>query len=156
MSNNTLGKQTRTIAKKTSKAELNRRVAIVQEMIAKKMRESEIIEHILQSQSDWKVKPQTVRVYIKRAKEDLVRQLRRHSAAMIAESLMDLNYLYKKALDDDDLKTALAVRKEKNNLLALYGMTAQGDEKEDHRQTDSEIDAMLRDVTVSQNTLGAS
>lgn len=139
-------------SKKATHAELQRRVAVVQELIARKLRESEIIEHVRENyHEEWRVTNNTVKNYIRLAKEDIVKQIKRNSAAIFAEGVMDLNYLYRKAIDEGDIRTALAIRKEKNTVLNVYSMTAH-DPKDQPTDSDAEIEEMMRDVTSSDWT----
>lgn len=141
-----------TSPKRGSKAELQRRIAIVQMLVAEKLRESEIIDHVRSVYgSEWRVTTNTIKKYIRLAKEDIVKQIHRAGNAILAESLMDMNYLYKKAIDADDYRLALSIRKEKNAVLDIYSikpLAAGTDTDED----ESEIDELMRDVTVNDVT----
>lgn len=133
---------------KPSKAELQRRIAIVMDLLAQKYKRSEIYDYII-NESDWGVTYATMRMYINRAKGEIAKAIQRSAYQNLGESMLDMRYLYRRALDQGDVKTALAVRKEMNTVLHV----GEGGEPVDVTNTESsdiELENMLADVSPSR------
>lgn len=133
---------------KPSKAELQRRIAIIMDLLARKYKRSEIYDYII-NESDWGVTYATMRMYINRAKGEVAKAIQRTAYQNLGESMLDLRYLYRQALEAGDIKTALAVRKEMNSVLQV-GSGAEPVDVTPGSSGDQELENMLADVTPSR------
>lgn len=133
------------LSNKPSKAEIQRRVALISELLAKKYKRSEIYEYI-RNETDWNVTHGTMYRYINQAKGQIAQAISRNAWQNLAESMMDLRHLYRQALESGDLKTALAVRKEMNSVMQVSLENSMNDVTE-RAGIDDELDTMIADVT---------
>lgn len=106
---------------RSNSSELQNRIDIVIELLAQKLKRAQIIEYLATHQEHWKVGEKTIDKYVRKARAQLLDQMRITRTELRGEAVNDLRYLYKKALDDNDVRAALAVRKELTDLLALKG-----------------------------------
>ena len=137
-------------SEKSTKAELQRRVAIVLELLSRKMKRSEIIEYCLDESLGWDVTPATIGKYINRAKGEITKSVKKSALQNLSESVMDLKELYRKCYQREDYKTALAVRKELNAVLEVSrgSVIDTGTEQE---ELSDELEAMIKDVTPTRS-----
>lgn len=91
---------------------------MIYEMLLRGYTTSDIV-HYAAEKTDWNVSRRTVEEYIRRAREDVARISDEEKEAALGSSLKRLDMLYRKALKKDDLKTALAIQKEINELFHL-------------------------------------
>lgn len=140
---------TSTSNNKSDKAEIQRRIAYVMELLSRKYKRSQILEHCL-NETDWNVTSNTIGKYINRAKGELVNEIRKSAVQNMAESVMDLKELYRQAYSAGDIKTALAVRKELNAVLEvrISSIAATADEDDG---ISAELEQMVRDVTPTRS-----
>lgn len=132
---------------KPSQAELQRRVAIVSDLLARKYKRSEIYEYI-RNETEWNVTHSTMYTYINKAKAEIAKAVQRNAWQNLAESITDMRYLYRQALESGDIRTALAVRKEMNGVLAVsMESVAPTDVTERDEQMSDEIEGMLTDIS---------
>lgn len=106
---------------RSTSAELQDRIDVVIELLARKFKRAQIIEFCGTNFSTWEVGPKTIDSYIKRAHAQLLEQMITTRTELRSEAVNDLRYLYKKALEADDTRAALAVRRELTDMLALKG-----------------------------------
>jgi hypothetical protein len=106
---------------KSSKAEIQARIDTVIELIARKYKRSQIVEYLRSNHADWRATIPTIDKYIRTARDQIVDQMRATKDELRSEAVNDLRFLYKRALESDDLQMALRVRKELNELLCLKG-----------------------------------
>lgn len=102
----------------TMTANLDGRVSVVYTLLLNGYRRRDIIDY-LRTKTKWDVGASTVDKYIKEATAEIkeINALERDMAFGMATKRLD--DLYKRALEDSDNKTALAVQKEINNLHGL-------------------------------------
>lgn len=136
---------------KSSKAELQRRLSIIMELLSKKLRRSEIIEYCMENE-DWDITPQTIGLYINRAKGEITKSVRKSAMQNLAESVMDLKELYRAALKKEEYGTCLRVRKELNSVLEVSRSSTLAGEKDNTFELNSEIEDMIKDVTPSRKS----
>lgn len=99
--------------------ELHRRVAIIADLVCLNMTDLEIIDHCLTEYAHWMVRVQTLRKYIRQAKEMLLKAADSNRRAFFAESVAQLDMIFRKCAQSSDWSGALDARKEKNRLLGL-------------------------------------
>jgi len=130
---------------KPSKAELQRRIAIVTDLLARKFKRSEIYEYI-RNETDWNITHNTMYMYINRAKGEISKAIQRNAMENLAESMMDMRHLYRKALEAEDLKTALAIRKEMNAIMDVNIHRIEPTEVGGGEMS-NELEGMISDIT---------
>jgi len=135
-----VGKQTST------KAELQRRIAYVMDLLAKNYKRSQIIEHV-HNECEWNVTSNTIGVYINRAKGELVKEIRKSAVQHLAKSVMQLEDLYVKCYEEQDYRGALAVRKHMDDVLGVSADKLEKGLEDVEEDLDDELEALVRDVT---------
>lgn len=138
--------------KRAGKAELARRITIVSDLIAKKFRRSEIVEYCL-NELEWPVSSQMVYSYIKRAKDQIVKMLEKSVEQNMAESVMDLKHLYRKALEAEKYNTALNIRKEMNRVLHVGELEYRPEGADGGREISEELENMISDLAPARRKL---
>ena len=135
---------------KSTKAELQRRVAYIMSLLSKNYKRSQIIEHVLQS-CNWNVTSNTIGKYINRAKGELVKEIRKSAVQHLAKSVMQYEDLYDKAYAESDWRAALAARKELDRVLNVGADKLDQDLENAEEGLDDEIEALIRDVTPTRS-----
>lgn len=99
-------------------AEVILRTKSVVTWIAQKKKRAQII--VLAHAEGWAVKPSTVDIYIRKAKDEIKEMASKDQALAYVEAILDLDYLYALAVEKKDVATCLSIRREKNKLYNLY------------------------------------
>ena len=102
-------------------AKVQNRLDILKDLISLKYKRSQIIEHINNKYEDWNVSVGTIDSYIRKAREQFLEDATQTTRMLKAEAATDLRFLMKKALEEDEISTALRCRVELSKLYALHG-----------------------------------
>ena len=135
---------------KSTKAELQRRIAYVMELLAKNYKRSQIMEHVL-NECDWGVTTNTIGKYINRAKGELVKEIRKSAVQHLAKSVMQLEDLYNRCYQDEDYRGALAVRKHLDEVLGVSADKLESSLEDAEESLDDELESLIRDVTPTRS-----
>jgi len=100
---------------------MQNRVDSVIELLAQKFKRAQIIQYCNSHFKHWDVSDRAIDTYIRKARAQLLDQMRITRTELRSEAVSDLRYLYKKALEDNDLRAALSIRKELSGMLLLSG-----------------------------------
>lgn len=103
---------------KSTDAEVIQRISIIYQMMLRGYQRADIIQYVSEK-TNWNVTDRMVDVYMSRARAELGKVADEEKEAAFGSSLKRLDMLYRKALKKDDLKTALAIQKEINDLFHL-------------------------------------
>lgn len=99
-------------------AELERRITKVYELLADGNLRRDILRYA-HTQTDWNVTDRMIDNYIRRATDILAGELEYFRRAELPRQFAGLNRLIQKAVQEGDMRTELAVRKEVIHLLGL-------------------------------------
>ena len=97
------------------------RVDTIKEYLCLKYKRSQILEKIANDHRDWKVRTGTIDRYIRISRLQMLEDGRKSHLNLKGEAAADLRFIYKKALEEDDLAVALRTRIELNKLYQLHG-----------------------------------
>jgi len=103
---------------RATKAVVARRVNVVYRLLLSGFSMQEILQYAAE-RTDWDVGERQVFKYLARARQLLEAESKTERAEERGKAIARLNNLYGKALNANDLRQALAVQKEINELLAL-------------------------------------
>ena len=106
------------MAKKSTDAEIEQRVSTVYRLMLRGSSRESILQYA--AKKEWGVETRSVDGYIARAKNLLRKQAETDRTDELGKARARLNLLFGKALKTGDLRTALAVQKELNQLADLY------------------------------------
>lgn len=105
--------------KAATQAVCNDRVNVITDLILSKMRRGEIIEYLAKEHPDWKISVRQMDNYISKAAKAIKALSVYERNEKVGEAIGDLHLLFKKMMRREDLRGALLVRKEINDLLGL-------------------------------------
>ncbi len=94
------------------------RVDKVIELIAQGYKRKQIHDWI-KEHTDWRISKATIDTLIKKAKIDISRIAKLSDTEFLNDAILNYKFLYKKAVDSDDLKTALQIQNALSELLDL-------------------------------------
>lgn len=109
---------------KATKAELEHRITIVLDLIARRFTRKRIISHIKEEHKDWNVKPGMIDIYCAKAREIMYEKMDRQRDEILAEAINDLERLYTEAIKNDDLAEARRIIIDKTKLYEVYKGTS--------------------------------
>ena len=103
---------------KSDESEVAQRVEEVLRLILDGWQHHEILQHI--AEQDWGVQQRQAYEYIRRAHDLMVERLDKKRKPMIARHIAQRERLFKRCVDAEDFKTALAVLTDIAKLRGLY------------------------------------
>ena len=104
---------------KSDNAELRRRVDDVLTLMLSGFRRSQIIKYIAENRADWDIRERMVDAYIQKANALIEETKIPERDFLINQAVARLEMMLAKALNVQDIKTALSVQKEIDDLLGL-------------------------------------
>lgn len=103
---------------RATKAVVERRVNVVYKLLLKGFSMQEIIQYVAE-RTDWDVGERQILTYLARARQLIAAEGKTERAEERGKAIARLNNLFGRALNANDLRQALAVQREINELLAL-------------------------------------
>lgn len=126
--------------------EVRYRISVVAQHIARGTPRADIVAWV-RRESGWDIGDNQAYNYIKKAWE-LIREIGAvNLQQQLGKALFDLNYLYKQALEDNDLDLALKVRKELSDTLGLKKQTIRFETGDGDEENLNPVEALISQIT---------
>ena len=131
---------------KQGNAELQDRVDFCITLLARGLKRSQIL--VNPTIISWGMTKSSIDKYLKHARNDIVGNAQQGRSEHLGRAVMNLDYLYQKALDGDDLALCLNIQKEKNRLLQLSDVYRPKDGKAVDQVLPADVRKMIDQVRV--------